>query len=133
MLELKKMYDLMKLRLNQVGNTSSRKNTEVKQLGTRLALVWVTIQGLDVDAVATNTVKSQKRKNVAKMMYDLMKLLNLFSMISLSLVASLRASSSSIRIGSFRSMSANSWLLKRTVQRDFRPPYFSSFKQKGGV
>ena len=51
------------LRLYQVGNTSSHKNTEVKQLGPRLALGWVTIQGLDVDAVATNTVKSQKRRN----------------------------------------------------------------------
>ena len=43
----------------------SRKNTEVKQLGPRLALGWVTIQGLDVDAVATNTVKSQMRRNGA--------------------------------------------------------------------
>ena len=33
-----------------------RKNTEVKQYGPRLAFGWVTIQGLDVDAVATNTV-----------------------------------------------------------------------------
>ena len=52
---------LFQLRLYHVGNTSSRKNTEVKQLGPRLALGWVTIQGLDVDAVATNNVKSQKR------------------------------------------------------------------------
>ena len=42
------------IRLNQVGNTSSRKNTEIKQLGT---LGW--IQGLDVDALDANTVKSQ--------------------------------------------------------------------------
>ena len=34
-----------------------RKHTEVKQLGPGLALGWVTIQVLDVDAVATNTVK----------------------------------------------------------------------------
>ena len=47
------------LRLHQVGNTSSHKNTEVKQLGPQLALGWVTIEGLDVDAVVTNTVKSQ--------------------------------------------------------------------------
>ena len=50
------------LRLNQVGNTSSRKNTEVQQLWPRLSLGWVTIQGLEVDAVATNIVKSQKRR-----------------------------------------------------------------------
>ena len=49
------------LRLYQVGNTSSRKNTEVKPLGPRLALRWVTIQGLDVDAVATKYCKSLKR------------------------------------------------------------------------
>ena len=49
----------------QVGNTSSRKMTEVQQLGPRLALEWVTIQGLDVDAVATNTVKAQERRNGA--------------------------------------------------------------------
>ena len=36
-----------------------------KLLGPRLALGWVTIQGLDADAVATNTVKSQKRRNGA--------------------------------------------------------------------
>ena len=36
-----------------------------KQHGPRLALGWVTIQGLDVDVVATNTVKSQKRRNGA--------------------------------------------------------------------
>ena len=48
----------------QVGNTSSRKITEAKQLGPRLTLGWVTIQGLDVDAVCSkNTVKSQKREN----------------------------------------------------------------------
>ena len=57
--------DCLRLRLYQVGNTSSHKNTEVKQLGPRLALGWVTIQGLDVDAVATNTVKSQMRRNGA--------------------------------------------------------------------
>ena len=44
------------IRLNQVGNTSSRKNTEIKQL---VPLGWVTIQGLDVDALDANTVKSQ--------------------------------------------------------------------------
>ena len=48
--------------LYQVGNTSSRKNTEVQQLGPRLALGWVTIQGLDVNAVDTNTVKSGAKK-----------------------------------------------------------------------
>ena len=53
---------LQKLRLYQVGNTRSRKNTEAKQLGPQLALGWVTIKGFDVDAVATNTVKSQKRR-----------------------------------------------------------------------
>ena len=31
--------------------TSSRKNSEVKQLGPRLALGWVTIQGMDMDAL----------------------------------------------------------------------------------
>ena len=36
----------------------SRKITEVKQLRPRLALGWVTIQGLEVDAVATTKVKS---------------------------------------------------------------------------
>ena len=40
----------------------SRKITAVKPLGPRLAFGWVTIQGLDVDAVATNTVKSQKQR-----------------------------------------------------------------------
>ena len=44
--------------LYHVGNTSSRKITEVKQLRPRLALGWVTIQGLEVDAVATTKVKS---------------------------------------------------------------------------
>ena len=46
-----------------IGNTSFRKITDVKQLGPRLALGWVTIQGLEVDAVCigTNNVKSQKR------------------------------------------------------------------------
>ena len=39
--------------------------TEVQQLGPRLALEWVTIHGLDVDAVATNTVKAQERRNGA--------------------------------------------------------------------
>ena len=34
------------LGLYQVGNTSSRKNTEVRQLGPQLALGWVTIQGV---------------------------------------------------------------------------------------
>ena len=48
------------LRLYQVGNTSSRKNTEVKPLGPRLALRWVTIQGLDVDAVATKYCKNPR-------------------------------------------------------------------------
>ena len=50
-------------------NTSSRKNTEVKQLGPRLALEWVAIQGLDMDAVATNTVKYQQRSNRASVIY----------------------------------------------------------------
>ena len=36
-----------------------------------LALGWVTIQGLDVDAVATNTVKSQKRRNGGPLHYIL--------------------------------------------------------------
>ena len=39
--------------------TSSHKITEVKQLGPRLALGWVTFQGLDVDAVDKNIVKSR--------------------------------------------------------------------------
>ena len=45
--------------LYQVGNTSSRKITEVKQLqlGPRVVLGKVTIQGLAMDAVVTNTVK----------------------------------------------------------------------------
>ena len=38
---------LRQLRLYQVGNTSSRKITVVKQLGPRLALGWVTIQELN--------------------------------------------------------------------------------------
>ena len=46
-------------RLYQIGNTSSRKNTKVKQLGPKLALGWVTIQ---VDAVAMHSVKSLKLK-----------------------------------------------------------------------
>ena len=45
------------LRLYHVGNISSHQNMEVKQLGPQLTLGWVTIQGLDVDAVAKNTVK----------------------------------------------------------------------------
>ena len=43
------------------------KNTEGKQFGPWLALGWVTIQGLDVDAVATNIVKSQKGRNGASL------------------------------------------------------------------
>ena len=39
--------------LYHVGNTSSRKITEVKQLRPRLALGWVTIQ---VDAAVKNTI-----------------------------------------------------------------------------
>ena len=39
-----------------VGYTSSRKTTEVKQLGTWLG------DGLEVDAAPTITVKSQKQK-----------------------------------------------------------------------
>ena len=56
---------MLQLLLYQVGNTSTGtcKNTEVKQLVPRSALGWVTIQGLDVDAVDTNYVKSQKQKN----------------------------------------------------------------------
>ena len=46
-----KLYQLW-LRLYQVGNTSSRKVTE--------ALGWVTIQGFDVDSVATHTEKYQE-------------------------------------------------------------------------
>ena len=53
------------LQFYQVGNTSSRKITEVKQLGLRLALGWATIQELDMDAAVTGTVKSQKRRNGA--------------------------------------------------------------------
>ena len=41
-LHLKKLYG--NLRQYQVGNTSSRKITEDKQLGPWLALGWVTIQ-----------------------------------------------------------------------------------------
>ena len=37
----------------------------IKYIGLLLELGWVTIQGLDVDAVATNTVKSQKWRNGA--------------------------------------------------------------------
>ena len=37
----------------------------LKQLGPRLALGWMNIQGLVVDAVTTNIVKSQKRRNGA--------------------------------------------------------------------
>ena len=44
----------IELRQYQIGITSSSKNTEVKQLGQRVALVWVTIPGLNEDAVATN-------------------------------------------------------------------------------
>ena len=36
--------------------------TPVKHLGPRLAVGWVTVQGLDVDVVAKNNVKSQKRQ-----------------------------------------------------------------------
>ena len=53
----------LELRLYQVGNTSSCKITEVKQLGPRLALGWEIMRGLDVDAVTTITVKSQKRRD----------------------------------------------------------------------
>ena len=49
---LRILYNKFVLRLYQVGNTSSRKITKFKQLGPQLALGWVTIQGLDVDAVA---------------------------------------------------------------------------------
>ena len=50
---------------HQVGNTRSRKNTEVTQLGPRIAQLDGGDHsiGLDVDAGATNTVKSQKRRN----------------------------------------------------------------------
>ena len=47
----KRQCDQIFQRLYEVGNTSSCKNTEAKQLGPRLALGWLTIQGLDVDAV----------------------------------------------------------------------------------
>ena len=40
------MTNELAIGLYQVGNTNSQKNTEVKQLG------WVTIHGLEVDAVA---------------------------------------------------------------------------------
>ena len=57
------------LRLYQVEkNTISRKNTDVKQLGPRIALGWVTIQVLYMDAVTTNilySVQSQMRRNGA--------------------------------------------------------------------
>ena len=39
-----------------------RKNTEVKQQGPRIALKWMTIQGLDVDAVATNRISDKETK-----------------------------------------------------------------------
>ena len=45
-------------RLNRYLTPVPSMTTEVKQLGPRLALGWVTIHGLDVDTVATNTVKS---------------------------------------------------------------------------
>ena len=54
------------LRLYQVGNTSPCKNTEFKQLWPWLALGSVTRQRLDVDAVATNTVKSQNTSGAQK-------------------------------------------------------------------
>ena len=48
----------------------SRKITEFKQLSPRLSLGCVTSQGLDVDAVVKNTVKSQKRINGASIKYS---------------------------------------------------------------
>ena len=39
-----------------------RKNTEVKQQGPRIALKWMTIQGLDVDAVASNRISDKETK-----------------------------------------------------------------------
>ena len=41
------------------------RSLKLKQLGPRLTLGWVTIQGLDVDVVATNVVKAQKWRNGA--------------------------------------------------------------------
>ena len=60
------MTNELAIGLYQVGNTSSRKNTEVKQLGR------VTIHGLEVDAVAKTTVKSQKPRNEASNTYMLL-------------------------------------------------------------
>ena len=37
------------------------RSLKLKQLGPRLTLGWVTIQGLDMDAVATNTVKKSQK------------------------------------------------------------------------
>ena len=51
------------LRQYQVGDTSSRKITEVKQLGPWLALGWVNIQVSKWMLVVKNTVKSQKWRN----------------------------------------------------------------------
>ena len=44
----------------QVGNTSSNKITKVKHFEPRLALGWVTFQGLDVDGVAINAFKKPR-------------------------------------------------------------------------
>ena len=60
------MFLWVNVYLYQVGNTSSNKNTEYKKLGPRLERKWVSIQGLYVYAVATNTVKSQERRHGTK-------------------------------------------------------------------
>ena len=54
------------LRQCQVGNTSSRQITQVKQLGPWLALGWMgDLPSVEVDAVVKNTVKSQEWRNGA--------------------------------------------------------------------
>ena len=72
--------------LYQVGNTSSNKNTEYKKLGPRLERKWVSIQGLYVYAVATNTVKSQERSYGTKYLYIDEKTNVVFSLFIGSLV-----------------------------------------------
>ena len=48
-------FAIIAIRLYQVGNTSSSKNTEVKQFGS----IWMSNKGMNVDAAATTlTVKS---------------------------------------------------------------------------
>ena len=51
------------VRLYQVGNTSSRKITEVKQLGPCTVSTWIgDHSSVEADAVVKNTVNSQERR-----------------------------------------------------------------------